>query len=195
MKTFTEIFPEQKAVEIVSSMNAFQIEDLEKAITMRKNQLMVEKLQRAGFSAMTSKTLPDGSIVYWNLVMVYDPADQHPGEWATVDECKRLLSFAANLTQAEAFFRWRAVTEQIEHEPYTKADAIADMRSEIADAERLYVNGDVDGEMLSIMRKNARTTLDNVSVSARALGSIKTEKKSRSSAENGKRGGRPRKSE
>ncbi len=192
MKTFSEIFLEQKALKIVAEFNAIELEDLERAIALRKNALMVERLKRAGFSAMTEKTFGDGNTVRWNLIMVWDPADKNPGEWATIEECRRLLDIAANLPATESFSRWREKVEQIDAQPYTKADALADMRAEVSDAERMYAAGKIDAETLAVMNKNARTTLENVSDAARALGSVRSAKKARASVENGKLGGRPR---
>ena len=175
----------------VAGLHETDLDALQDAILVRRMQLMAARLQRHGFGVRTRSELA-GQFRY---LCIYPDTSTPDGEWATLAEAQRLLDTAANLPCAEAFARWRTKIEPFTEDPYTRQDAIADMRRERANAQKLYQEGKIDGEDLRIAYQNSRDLLSWTSEAAAALGSIKSEAKAAASRANGKLGGRPRKPE
>ena len=104
------------------------LEALENAIHVAKLERMANWLTARGFHVMHRRAFDDHELQF-NLILVCDPTGNLPGEWATLDECRRLLDTVANLSPAEAFARWRTKVEPLEPISYTSADAVRDTRA------------------------------------------------------------------
>jgi len=151
----TEVQPKYHA--IVTEMNRYDLEDLEIAIQTRRIQIMAKTLENRGF-----RTRIEAHGQLFGYVMIYDPNEINPGEWASLNECQRLLDTVSNLPPMEAFARWKLKIEPFEKTEYTKSDAIADMKRERAEARQRYESGIDNAEDFKIAWSNARTCLDNV---------------------------------
>jgi hypothetical protein len=194
-KSFYMMNLNPSAVSIVEGIGLYQLEDLEQAIHARKNELMASALISSGIPARWM-TDAGGEKNVFGLICVYDPSGELPGEWATLDECKKLLNTVANLKPDLAFRRWREKIEALTEEPYTHADAIRDIKNERAELEKKYNDGRIDHETYRLGHAQARDYLGYVSDAARTLGklggSATSEIKKKSSAKNGRLGGRPK---
>jgi hypothetical protein len=146
----------QKFLSVVGNLNEYDLDDLTEAVHVRRLQLMANRLRTNGFGARTSG-INDQQFRY---ICVYSPDESQMGEWATVEECRRLIDTAHNLPADEAFARWRIRIEPMPDRPYTHADAIADMKRERAEAQRRYQAGEINAEDLRLIWAAARDYLD-----------------------------------
>lgn len=136
---------DRKFAAITEQMTRWEVEELERAILLRRLFLMAEQIKKRGFQA-TVRPLPGdgddaGNVHVFDQVLISPPtgAESEAGEWADLAQCRRLIDTATNLPPAEAFDRW--VQGLPLPEPYTKWDAERDRRAEIADARRRYQEG------------------------------------------------------
>lgn len=144
----------------------YDLDYMHEAINALRVEQMVKELGSRGFSARCKFHTPgcDGATETYqtNYVLVYSPEEADlPNEWATVEECRRLLDTLANLEPAEAFRRWR---ERIEpwDATYTEYDAKRDMRAEQAALRQQYEAGQLDGEMFRIAYGQTRDFLNYI---------------------------------
>ena len=155
---------EEGQLDLVAGMRERELDMLEDAIAVRRNQLMAARLESRGFRTRTTIGQDDDEAPL-RYVIVYDPgsADGLPAIWADAGECRRLLDFVANLEPAEAFRRWApTVTPLAEPEPYTEAEARADIRRERQELRAQYQRGEIDGEAFREGYREARSYTDYV---------------------------------
>lgn len=145
----------------VEGMREVDLDNLERSIQVRRMQIMVERLEQAGFEARIDRGTGDDH-QWFGYVLVYDPgaSDGVPAEWATLDECRSLLDTARNLSLAEAYVRWREKIQPWEKRDYTETDARRDMRAERADLNRQFEAGEIDGEDYRLMHEGTRGYMD-----------------------------------
>lgn len=93
---------------IVANMKSVELDILEEQIHIRRMELMAARLRAAGFGART-----EGADHQFRYLCVYPSPEDVPGEWATLEECRRLLDTVANLPPKEAFARWRTKIEPL----------------------------------------------------------------------------------
>lgn len=154
------VFDESK-FEIVKELRSQDLDWLESALLARRNEIMAARLEKRGLQTRTKAEL-SGHTIYFRYILVYDPAGGAPAEWATLEEARRLLDTVRELKPAEAFARWQPKVTPLEHEPYTRDEALRDMQAERAEAKRLYEAGELDAEMYQIFHAGARDYLDLV---------------------------------
>lgn len=140
----------------VADLNDYDLDALADAVHVRRLQIMADRLRDAGLGARTGG-INDQQFRY---ICVYSPDETQMGEWATLEECRRLLDTVANLSPDEAFARWRSRIEPLAERTYTRAEAIADMRRERAEAQRQYQEGKIDADDLRLLWASARDYLD-----------------------------------
>lgn len=140
---------------VVGDLNQYDLDYLADAIHVRRLQIMADKLQALGFGARIT-----GADQQFRYICVYSPDQTQMGEWATIEETLRLIDTARNLPLDEAFTRWRERIEPMAERPYTRAEAVADMRRERAEAQQLYQDGIVDADGLRLLWAAARDHLD-----------------------------------
>lgn len=121
------------------------LDTMEDAIDILRNEMMVAALQRAGIAARCYFRTH-----YTTLILVYSPNDGEPGEWATAAECRRLLDTLVNLPAPAAFTRWREKIAPWDS-TYTQSDAQRDITNERAGLRAQYQAGAIDGEMYRLM--------------------------------------------
>ena len=137
--------PERLAA-VVANLSPMDLDDLETAITGRRNEIMAEQIRRAGIPASAGN--PQVSFRY---VLVHDPAGQHPGVWADLAECRRLLDTVANLPPAEAFARWAKKVEPLQTpEPPSEAELKHQIRAERARLQERYQSGEISADDLRL---------------------------------------------
>lgn len=156
-KIITDLYVDPTALAIVAGMRSQDLDDLEEAIHARRLQLMADRLEANGFRAMVQH-----QDTFFNMLLVGVPNVTAPALWATLEECRRLLDTARNLPPAEAFSRWREKVQTVNTEPYTEADAKADVRRERAELHRRYAAGEIDGQQFAELYKDTRSYLDLV---------------------------------
>jgi Arc/MetJ-type ribon-helix-helix transcriptional regulator len=141
---------------VVGDLNEYDLDDLAEAVHVRRLQLMADHLRANGFGARI------GGInnQQFRYICVYSPDESQMGEWATLEECRQLLDTVRNLSPDEAFARWRTRIEPMPTRPYTRADAIADVKRERTEAQRRYQAGEISAEDLRLMWAAARDFLD-----------------------------------
>ncbi len=154
-KTFDTMYVKPEMAQIANAMTRYDLDDLVTAIYARRLELIAGELKSRGIPTRISADAPvpcDGGreTMLFNLVMVYDPAGELPGEWATVEECRRLMDTVANLKPADAFRRWITKVEPVYTPPYTEANARRDCRAEREQLERDYAAGKISGEDFSL---------------------------------------------
>jgi len=126
----------------VKDLNEQDLDFLERAIHVMRLRHIAHRLNLAGFGTR----LKIGE-EYLRYILVHNPDPEHaapPAAWATLEESQRLLDTVANLPPTEAFRRWKDKIEPLEREPYTKADALRDMRQERAEVHWAFQNGEID---------------------------------------------------
>lgn len=147
------------------AQHRYDLDYMQQAIEALRVEMMVDELRSRGIAARCRFNVPlsGGAETYQtNYVLVHAPDGVDlPGEWATVEECRRLLDTVANLEPAEAFRRWR---ERIEpwDSTYTRQDAERDMQAERAMLRQQYEAGQLDGEMYRIAFGQSRDFLSYV---------------------------------
>ena len=160
MSKNTDIFlPEsfRSQYNTVSEMNDPQLEDLENAVYFRRLELMATRLGEAGFSCRVEDRARKFSFRY---VLVQIADSPLPGQWATLQECQRLIDTARNLPIKEAFERWSAKVEPVPSEPYTRSQARQDVKEERDRLQEAYQNGEINSEDLRLGWTAARDYLD-----------------------------------
>lgn len=155
-------YVDEKMLEFVRNMHERDIDFLEGAIHVSKLERMARRLNAKGFNTRTHSTDHGDGVHHFNYILVYDPAEKNPGEWATLNEAQRLLDTVANLEPVEAFQRWRDKIESVISEPYTEADARRDMAAERAMAQTDYQARRGTVEDLAIAHIASRDFLDYV---------------------------------
>lgn len=141
-----------KFLPVVASLGSIDLDDLADAIHLRKIELMANELRGKGFAVRTEfRATGDEPARKLNYLLIDNPGDG-PNEYATLGEARRLLDTVANLSPAEAFNRWAERIEPWDQgRPYTRVEAIQDMRRERAELRQKYDAGEIDGEMFRIM--------------------------------------------
>lgn len=143
-------------VGLVCDMREQELHEVEDAIRIRRNALMVEKLKRAGIDAR-AEFMPSGADEPWypSYILIYNSDGSLPAVWANLDECKRLLDTVQNLPLNEAFERWLPKVSEEETEMYTHADAIRDTKEARAQLQRDFEAGKFDGADHALLMKYA----------------------------------------
>jgi hypothetical protein len=144
----------------VRDLREQDLDHLQDAITIRRNEIMASRLEKRGIQTRICKDFDDGPAYHFSYILVCDPEGELPNEWADLGEARRLLDTARNLGPAEAFRRWREKVAPLAHETYTRADALRDVRAERAEADQMYRDGQIDAETHRMMHRDARDYLD-----------------------------------
>lgn len=143
----------------------YDLDGMQQAINALRVEQMVDELRRHGIAARCRFKIPvaaGGGEYQTNYVLIYAPEGvDEPNEWATVEECRRLLDTVANLEPDEAFRRWRERIEPFDN-TYTRQDAERDMRAERVMLRQQYETGQLDGEMYRIAFSQSRDFLNYV---------------------------------
>ena len=140
---------DHRFINLVNDLSRWELEELEKAVHLRKLQLAVKELAGRGFAARVVYTPGEDSphcTEAFNMLLIQPPegAESELNEWANLGEIGRLIDIVANLPPAEAFDRWAQGLPL--PEPYTRHDAERDRRAELADARRRYQDGSDNAE-------------------------------------------------
>ena len=184
----------------IPQISDVEIDKLERALHLRRMQLMAEKLNRAGFHTRISRT-SDNVPEFFGYLLVFSPDQSIDREsysiFADLAECQRLLDTVKNLPPQAAYDRWQAKVKGWEEEPYTVADARRDAAKEIESGKKLYLKGVFNSEDLSFVHKFAHELIIDTQRAAALLGQkggrSTSEAKITAARANGKKGGRPRK--
>lgn len=145
----------------------YDLDNIQEAIQALRVEQMVAELRSRGLGARCQFSVPPSNKTeayqyQTNYVLVYAPAGTDlSNEWATVEECRRLLDTLANLEPTEAFRRWLDRIEPFDS-TYTRQDAERDMHTERAALRQQYQDGQLDGEIFRIAHGQAADFMDYV---------------------------------